>query len=117
MPPRGDHEVGDGASRPAAHTPGPWTIEYVIDGAFRILDAESCVVVSRNEFPRRHIEFVANAWLIAAAPDMLAALFAAKAKLEEGGCDCGDQLCALCWVEQAIRQAEGRGAMLGARKR
>lgn len=60
----------------SAHTPGPWEVNYVVDGAFEIQaarDGDPIVIATRAPFRKRHLEFVDNARLIAAAPDLLAA--------------------------------------------
>ena len=57
------------------HTPGPWTVEGAMsDGGYQITNGRDLVICSRN--PIEHIwqESNANAFLMAAAPDMLAAL-------------------------------------------
>lgn len=53
------------------HTPGPWDIVKVDCGVFKISGAFAC-------------ENSANAALIASAPDLLEALRAIKAALEDG---------------------------------
>ncbi len=66
----------DAASHAARFTPGPWNLDYVIDGAFQIsgtVRGDACVLATRAPFPSRHFEFAANAHLIAAAPDLYAA--------------------------------------------
>ena len=59
-------------AKPVAHTPGPWMQEY--DGAVAIGE-QVCIPVDHcgpDDVP--HAERKANARLIAAAPDLLAAL-------------------------------------------
>lgn len=65
------------------HTPGPWDVEFAPDdlphlrGAWNVaagVGRYRCVVASRNLWPHRGGESDANAHLIAAAPDLLAAL-------------------------------------------
>ncbi len=88
-----------------SHTPGPWSVQFVIDGAFQIMGTEQgdeCVIAARNEFPDRHAEFAANARLIAAAPDLLAACKAASNAMFRVDLDTHDKLRA------AIAKAEGR---------
>lgn len=61
-----------------AHTPGPWNLEAHKDGAFTVsvmlTPISQMVICARNQLGGRADESVANAKLIAAAPDLLAAL-------------------------------------------
>jgi hypothetical protein len=61
----------------AEHTPGEWHLDACPDGAFQVCDGpdfdSAAVICSRNSWPRRAEESNANARLIAAAPDLLAA--------------------------------------------
>jgi len=60
-----------------SHTPGPWMLDYVVDGAYAIhgtAAGDQILIATRAPIPRLHEEFVANAHLIAAAPDLLAAV-------------------------------------------
>lgn len=59
-------------SEQATHTPGPWVVDWVVDGAFQIsgtADGDTVVIASRAPLQKRHFEFADNAHLIAAAPD------------------------------------------------
>ena len=87
------------------HTPGPWDVEHETE----IIAAEGQRIA---EADTRSINFVdgeanANAHLIAAAPDLLAACEAAKAIIdcicEEGEAD----LCVRCVLRAAIAKARG----------
>jgi hypothetical protein len=56
------------------HTDGPWEISHLgKDGAWEIR-VEGFVICSRNRIDDLSLQSIANAKLIAAAPDMLAAL-------------------------------------------
>lgn len=60
----------------AGPTPGPWVVNYVVDGAFEIqatIEGDTVVIASRGPIPGRHFEFIDNANLIAAAPELLQA--------------------------------------------
>ena len=71
-------------------TPGPWEVHFLEDGGFEIHDRrtqwESIVLCTRYPAAECKEEFAANARLIAAAPDLLAALeharFAMRAPLD-----------------------------------
>jgi hypothetical protein len=65
------------------HTPGPWSAKFAIwtggptidePGCFQIEDSQQNVLCTRHPWAERAVEMRANAHLIAAAPDMLAAL-------------------------------------------
>jgi hypothetical protein len=64
----------------AQHTPGPWKAEIFNSGAFDIrpFGRDSFIIAGRNANEYRNAECVANARLIAAAPEMLAALKEAR---------------------------------------
>jgi hypothetical protein len=72
MTPREAEERGGG------FTPGPWQLYAGPQGGYQIEAQPAfdgpCVVCSRNPWPHRQAESEANARLIAAAPDLLAAL-------------------------------------------
>lgn len=61
----------------SAHTPGPWFAVLKDHGSFTIDDNEnpqaSCVLCSRFDWEEKADEMHANARLIAAAPELLAA--------------------------------------------
>jgi hypothetical protein len=70
-----------------AHTPGPWRIESVGDETLEIW-AHPRIAVGQlygQNGPNESDIVRANAHLIAAAPDMLAALKAAQQRLNESG--------------------------------
>jgi hypothetical protein len=57
------------------HTPGPWNLWCSERGEFYVsASGQEFVICSRNPVDYRGAESVANAHLIAAAPDLLAAL-------------------------------------------
>lgn len=92
----------------AKHTPGPWTlrergdwIEVIADGRPVAIGA----VVDRSDPSTVSLGF-ANANLIAAAPDLLAAC--RRILVEDGGCSCSEGYCAWCLASAAIAKAEGR---------
>lgn len=64
----------------AQHTPGPWTTEAVktqVGHAHKILPIRACLYVDGRDFretDEKTLTAAANARLIAAAPDLLAAL-------------------------------------------
>lgn len=70
-----------------AHTPGPWTLEPGIGGGFSgmISGPEHSVAAVCNYYPKA---VLANALLIAAAPDLLAAceaaIYALKGREHDG---------------------------------
>ena len=76
------------------HTPGPWHVPKDIPGPDKWMVADCCGIIRRSTDEEK-----ANAHLIAAAPDMLAAL---KQIMEEGitgpSCDA---------ARAAIAKAEG----------
>lgn len=69
----------------AQHTPGPWMAELETEGSFSIeadgmgIGGGLLVIASRNQHPLLAEQMHANARVIAAAPDLLAALQEAKA--------------------------------------
>lgn len=100
----------------ARHTPGPWKSTVLRDGA-RIESDEASVAWVGPDGTRecadgRIVEVmtkraVANANLIAAAPDLLAAC--RRILVEDGGCSCSEGgYCAWCLASAAIAKAEGR---------
>ncbi len=60
-------------TKTTTHTPGPWTIREISSGP-QIVDSENRTVVDRLYSAMRRNDTDANARLIAAAPDLLAAL-------------------------------------------
>ena len=57
------------------HTPGPWNLWVGPKGAFQITKGDDgAVLASRTDWDHRSLESIANARLISAAPDLLAAL-------------------------------------------
>ena len=61
------------------HTPGPWRTRYIKTLNPAIAAAESIVATVNSVNPQNPEERIANARLIAAAPDMLEALEVARA--------------------------------------
>lgn len=110
------------------YMPGPWVIEPGGRGGFCIRDRRNYVIAQRPPWPHHAHESEANAYLIAAAPDMRDALgeagaglaFAAAVIQERGGCNCSRLngkgvlgfVCsphkAMASVRAAIARAEGR---------
>ena len=94
------------------HTPGPWCVRHddmVCSQEGRIIaDCESTPYAMRPAPPI--VEDKANATLIAAAPELLAALNAASEWLNDMGCEHEepDLTCVVCLVNAAINKAEGR---------
>jgi len=89
------------------HTPGPWRVDP--DDDFRVVDAQDCTI-SRTDFinlVEEHDWQIANARLIAAAPELLTACRLAGEKLSsvtqpgESGWD------AVSACRDAINKAEG----------
>lgn len=74
------------------HTPAPWFANLKNEGGFEITDREDCweavVLCTRFAFPEKEEETHANARLISAAPDLLAALIA----LDDCYCSAGPHL-------------------------
>lgn len=63
--------------KPAAHTPGPWGVACnPATGAFRVVSAEGQIITERSAWPTNVRECAANARLLAAAPDLLEAVWA-----------------------------------------
>lgn len=96
-----------------AHTPGPWTIAYetedgeIYDDGVRIDSPEGPVAFNVIDY---------SAHLIAAAPELLAALkqFLGPAGPNGWPCYCGEpdmetDYCDYCAARTAIAKAEGRG--------
>jgi hypothetical protein len=81
------------------HTPGPWVIRR--DSSIETKDGETVASFVDNTQYRN---------LIAAAPELLAALKAASEWLNDMGCEHEepDLRCVVCLVNAAINKAEGR---------
>ena len=94
----------------SAHTPGPWELDHGEDGDNFTIRADGEFVTrltkSRYTDDRRDPEAYANAALIAAAPDLLAAL---RALMEPSVMDNKDaRIHARIAAMRAIARAEGR---------
>ena len=88
----------------SAHTPGPWTIES--DGTTVSMGGQ-CVIVGPAPDSAPIVEQRANAALIAAAPDLLAAATALLTYLDDQPSEYAqDRL--TCGLRVAIARAEGR---------
>jgi hypothetical protein len=94
----------------SAHTPGPWVARKMgfLKSGFWIRKASDTIGLGNVAVvPRSTIKpFAANAHLIAAAPDLLAACKEVLAKVDL--CDCGETDCATTRLRKAIAKAEGR---------
>lgn len=86
------------------HTPGPWFYDDSLKGRLVINSERASVAV----VPYLDREAIANARLIAAAPDMLAALKALKQRLDRNGIG-GRQLPEYALLASAIDKAENGG--------
>ena len=93
----------------AQHTPGPWKLEteghgHLVNGA----DGRTVVYLHRSGV-RNRAEIEANARLVAAAPELLEALHAARNALEHAACgQFGiDFKSSLDVTRDAIAKAEG----------
>jgi hypothetical protein len=72
-----------GSGERLPHTPGPWVVKGMPGQTLCVTDKDSAYVVDRFKLGGRPVgEHTANAHLIAAAPDLLAAL----RKAVNGGC-------------------------------
>lgn len=101
-----------------AHTPGPWSADYGDFAAYCETGAEVCEVTRGKHDDGSRIpddEMEANLNLVAAAPELLAALKLLRDPDGDGKwvCDCGDPyfeggVCANCVATAAIAKAEGR---------
>lgn len=100
----------------AQHTPGPWGIESCYDGGRTICEMRSaerlvCVNATEDADPRGYYATDANARLIAAAPDLLAALLLLKSWVDNWSPDFTNDP---EWpgdaekIRAAIAKAEGR---------
>lgn len=108
----------------AQHTPGPWSVPHFADmlGGCKCgyVFSESqrgmgsiCSVVSGGE-NEEHEQAIANARLIAAAPDLLAACQAYMADRAEAGCTADSG--AVKAMRAAIEKASGMAQQLGVRR-
>lgn len=87
------------------HTPGPWVVDD--DGDVCADDLERLVAtVDWRHVSLRNGEAIANARLIAAAPDLLAALDAAHGYLVMMGTDHADHIRSVC--RSAMAKARGQ---------
>ena len=99
------------------HTPGPWLIREGDEWTTDIVTAEGnneCGDVmywNVASYNRQRDEAEANAYLIAAAPDLLEAL---ESLINDSECSCtfesaasGHNLCAFCEAKTAIAKARG----------
>ena len=68
----------------AQHTPGPWTCETIDGSIIGARNANSCSLVIVSKLGYQGVQTPANARLIAAAPDLLAAC---KILLDLAGAD------------------------------
>lgn len=92
------------------HTPGPWTVNVNNIGVDVVADSMT-VAMTCSPTPNDHAPIChANARLIAAAPDMLAALTVVEAVMTivPPRSDTAEYLEALDKVRAAIAKAEGR---------
>ena len=96
----------------AKHTPGPWLVHYLSTVHMDDVTVADCgarrVVVHGGSITKQ--DEIANAALIAAAPDMLAAL---RAIVDSGDCDPDDDngdKCARCKALDAARALIARVA-------
>lgn len=93
------------------HTPGPW--EVVGSRICTVANDNERITLAKTEpggaFAMSEQQD-ANARLIAAAPELLAALNAASEWLNDMGCEHEepDLTCVVCLVNAAINKAEGR---------
>lgn len=92
----------------AKHTTGAVVVEpgYEVTRDGRVFSVETMhvafIATSLTPSPRAE----ADARLMAAAPDLLAAC--RRILVEDGGCSCSEGYCAWCLASAAIAKAEGR---------
>lgn len=94
-----------------SHTPGPWNVYAERNGSVRVDSAEVVVANANGGSP----ECLANARLIAAAPELLKAL---KEYADPDDCDADGapdadnsrhgETCRWCRAQSAIAKAEGK---------
>jgi hypothetical protein len=89
------------------HTPGPWRYQERADAYTHIVRAEGERFICQLAQDKSG-EAEANARLIAAAPDMLKALWLAHDELHHPGAARSDGLNVFEVIEEAIAKAEGR---------
>ena len=95
------------------HTPGPWEIHIYefgtsySDGSFYVGGPGFCIA-QRAPWPERAAESIANARLIAAAPDLLAALKLVESVYRQNVVVQGEPSSVLDAMQAAIAKAEGR---------
>lgn len=83
----------------AKHTPGPWIAkEYTCHAATTIIAADGTPVAETSGFGRMSNDCVADARLIAAAPELLAAL---EILLESGTLNAGSRAIARSAISKA----------------
>lgn len=94
------------------HTQGPWRATFAYDDpAAMDLDGRLvAMAVMDEDAPQELDAIVANARLIAAAPELLDRL---KSMVSGAECECdtADEehpMCDICWSRQVIAKAEGR---------
>lgn len=98
------------------YTPGPWNAKYANDGCGDIgIVGDGGVVAEcfheiREKNERANRECIANARLIAAAPDLLEALKAARDELDEYRVDTNSMPSTLEIIDAAITKATGEPA-------
>ena len=85
------------------HKPGPWIRQVLNDESEAYIHDKHCNAIAR-------VYSLSDASLIAAAPELLAALNAASEWLNDMGCEHEepDLRCVVCLVNAAINKAEGR---------
>jgi len=86
----------------AKHTPGPWRLSDPLT-----IEGENAVLCALPYCPAHHEEMAANAHLISSAPDMLAALEAALALLQDPDATDTDANKVETLLEAAILKAKG----------
>lgn len=95
------------------HTPGPWSADYGDFAAYCDTGAEVCEVTRGRRDDGSRIpddEMEANLNLVAAAPELLEALIAAKGTIEYllANSDNGPAENCIAIIASAIAKAEGR---------
>jgi hypothetical protein len=102
------------------HTPGPWSLTSQGEGDYSshlgehgsfciTADRGQIVIAQRGGVSARAAEFVANAHLIAAAPELLSALRELNRAWNATSFPCSDRMdAALKDADDAIAKAEGR---------